>query len=683
MPRAGVVWLVLGFLALGPGGGLAAQVSPGPLARAHRELEGALKCTSCHARGKAAMDGRCAGCHRDVAWLAERSRGLHGSAAVRGQPCASCHPDHAGAGFELVRWPDGSRERFDHRRAGWPLQQSHQGVECDACHDAANRRPPVAALAPNGRARWTGLEPGCGSCHEDTHRGALGAECSACHDAGKWAVTPGFAHDTTAYPLTGRHTAVACDQCHLDPRLVRRRDAAGRPVPVYRPVPHQSCASCHQDPHQGRFGASCASCHSTQGFDRIDGRGFDHGRTSFPLRGRHQATPCGGCHRDLATEAGRRPAAATCGACHADAHDGFATLQGRPADCAACHDERGFTPSTYPMARHQASRYPLEGKHQAVPCGSCHRRDRSPVGVARWGTSRVLIRPPFAACTGCHAEQHGTALANRAGGGECSACHGVEGWAPSTFGRAEHAALALPLEGRHAEIDCRACHGADRPGLPPPAAQRELGKARFAFTGVGAECVACHVDPHQGRFAAGGARPAGQGCVTCHDARAFAPAAVDVAVHERFQFALRGAHRATPCAACHVDRPSPTARRPRGTLLLAAGRVASLTFEAPTACAECHRSVHGPQFDGRKDGGRCDACHADDAFAPASRFDHDRDAAFALRGAHQQVACGACHRSDPVAGGAARVVYRPVPRRCEDCHTRAPATRRAPASDLF
>ena len=74
MIRALFLWLVL--LAAGVVGSAAAQVSPGPLARAHQGLEGALKCTKCHGGGGAdAMPARCLTCHRDVGWLAERNRG--------------------------------------------------------------------------------------------------------------------------------------------------------------------------------------------------------------------------------------------------------------------------------------------------------------------------------------------------------------------------------------------------------------------------------------------------------------------------------------------------------------------------------------------------------------------------------------------------------------------------------
>ncbi len=572
--------------------------------------------------------------------------------------------------FRLVKWPDGRAERFDHARTGWRLEKSHAALTCEKCHTAASRKSPAAALAPNGTSHWTGLETACASCHEDAHRGALGSQCASCHDTGKWKVTPGFAHDTTDYPLTGRHATVTCNKCHLAARLSPRRDAAGHPVPVYRPVPHNSCAACHADPHNGQFGAECATCHATtRPFKQIARGGFNHSATRFPLRGRHAATACSACHRGFATEQDKRPAFGTCTACHADAHGGNATLTGRPVDCASCHDERGFSPSTFPLERHQKTRFPLLGKHEAVKCSACHRKDKSGVGAVKWGTSRVIVRPAFATCAGCHADQHGAQLAGRAGGSECASCHEPSGWAPSRFDVGAHAKLRLPLDGRHGEIACRDCHGADRKGLPPLDRAGALGPAGFAFKGVDPTCTACHLDPHAGRFGPKGAEPAKDGCLSCHDTRAFRPTTVGMTAHEAFAFPLTGAHRATPCSGCHSE----SKRLPdsaQSTLVAGGGRLPTLTFEAPTACAQCHRTVHGAQFDGRKDGGRCDACHGTDAFAPASRFDHDKDASFALKGGHRDVPCASCHRPDPAATGPGRLLYRPLSGKCETCHTK-------------
>lgn len=537
--------LLLG-LATGSAFPLVAQISPGPLARPHAGLEGPARCTQCHGGGREPMAVQCTTCHGDVAWLAARARGFHGTPRVKAQACESCHPDHAGLGFAMVEWPDGSRERFDHRRAGWALAQSHAEAACADCHTAAYEVSPAARLAAaKGGGGYTGLEPACASCHEDVHRGALESDCTTCHDAGRWTVTPGFDHDTTAYPLTGEHMKVECDDCHLAPRLAPRGDAAGRLVPVYAPVPAGTCAACHADPHQGSLGTACADCHSTRGFEIVDRERFAHDRTRYPLRGRHAAVTCAGCHGDFATAARRRPVFGGCASCHADAHNGTATLAGRPADCAACHGLGGFVPATYTAADHAGSRYPLAGRHATVACAACHARGAA-VAVAAWGSARVVLRPTSAGCPDCHADPHAGRLARQ----PCESCHGVEGFRPSS---------------------------------------------------------------------------------------------VDVAAHLQFGFALEGAHRATPCSGCH-----------------AAG---DLQFEAKRACADCHADPHGGEFAGRGAKGGCEACHTVEAFVPAPGFDHDRDAAFGLEGAHRTAPCRACHVQGPDGP-----VYRGLSPRCESCH---------------
>ena len=538
--------LVLG-LATGFAFPLAAQISPGPLARPHAALEGPTRCTQCHGGGRDPMAAQCTACHGDVAWLAARGRGFHGAPRVKAQACESCHPDHAGAAFAMVQWPDGNRERFDHRRAGWALAQSHAKAACADCHADAYEVSPAARLAAGkGGGAFTGLETGCASCHEDAHRGALEAECTACHDAGTWTVTPGFDHDTTAYPLTGEHAAVECNDCHLAPRLSPKRDGYGRLVPVYAPVPSGSCAACHADPHRGSLGAGCADCHTTRGFGMVDRDRFLHDRTRYPLRERHAAVSCAGCHGDFSTAALKRPGFGTCASCHADAHQGTATLAGLPADCAGCHGLSGFVPATYTAADHGRSSYPLEGRHAAVKCAACHTRGAA-VPAATWGPARVVLRPNSAGCLTCHADPHGGRLARQA----CEACHAVQG---------------------------------------------------------------------------------------------FRPSGVDVAAHAGFGFALEGAHRATPCSGCHAP--------------------GDLEFQAPRSCGACHADPHDGQFAARPlPAEGCESCHTVDAFAPAPGFDHERDAAFRLEGAHAAAPCRACHAPGPDGP-----VYRGLSPKCESCH---------------
>jgi hypothetical protein len=115
-------------------------------------------------------------------------------------------------------------------------------------------------------------------------------------------------------------------------------------------------------------------------------------------------------------------------------------------------------------------------------------------------------------------------------------------------------------------------------------------------------------------------------------------------------------------------KAAPQARR---SSLAAAGTLPAVGFAAKRECAACHKTIHGNQFAGRADAGRCDACHGTDGFAPASRFDHTRDAAFSTKGAHSAVPCAKCHSPDPASSDTRGLIYRPVSGRCESCHAGA------------
>lgn len=573
-------------LALGPPPAWA-QVSPGPLARAHETLDHPSQCFQCHARG-GGMTQRCLDCHTGIAAQRSSGRGLHGREA-RTKECASCHPDHAGRDFDLVRWDEGAAARFDHRRTGYPLTGKHAALACRDCHQPRFQRPAATAAgaAPEPAHRWIGLGT--------------------------------------------------------------------------------SCRSCHADPHRARFGEDCRKCHTTRDWKTIDAGRFDHDATRYPLRGRHAAVRCERCH-DPASPTGKKPPFESCGSCHRDAHAGQGTVAGRPADCAACHTVQGFTPSTFTVAMHRQSKYPLEGRHAQVRCAACH--PKRPARAATLGSAAVVMRPPHERCASCHADAHGGLLAARADRGACESCHRVSGWVPSRFTVADHATLAFRLEGAHARAACADCHALGRRGLRPPAPAATLGAAKFAFQLAEKECVHCHHDPHAGRFAATGARAKAGGCLACHDLERWRPARVTVDAHRGFGFVLEGAHRAVPCTGCHAELET----RPEVSSLALAAHPAPLAFDrSRRACADCHDDVHQGQFRPRRDRGACDGCHGSEAWRPAARFDHERDSRFKLEGAHARVACAACHTTVRGAGGRRLIRYRGVPMECASCH--APAGR--------
>jgi hypothetical protein len=248
----------------------------------------------------------------------------------------------------------------------------------------------------------------------------------------------------------------------------------------------------------------------------------------------------------------------------------------------------------------------------------------------------------------------------------------VEGWSPSTFGVDAHARLQFSLGGRHAVIECRACHRSDDPQLAALTSGRELGSAGVAFDLGEPNCFDCHRDPHQGRFRPGGERPIEGGCATCHGLDRFRPSTLGAEAHGRVGFPIEGAHVRVACEKCHKQmRPADSSAT--GSLAPGAELSPGL-FAADDECASCHNNPHGDQFAARRDGGTCESCHGSGTFLPATAFDHNRQSRFPLFRSHGKVPCNRCHEKRPDALGRLQAVYRPISLGCKECHRRIAPT---------
>lgn len=648
-----------------------AQLSPGPLARAHKTLEGPTQCVQCHSLSRRPMATSCLECHKDVRALIAERTGYHGKLADgKRMECASCHPDHAGADFSLIEWPDGKQAAFAHRATGWELEGKHADAKCESCHKAEYRTAPVAKLSQRKTGTpWVGFDATCASCHrtDDVHRGELKGGCDKCHTADAWDEAPGFDHKTARFELTGRHADVECNLCHRTARVSIPGKQPGQRASLFRPVPFNSCADCHSDPHQRRIRGSCSGCHVATGWDDVKTSSFNHTATRYPLVGKHRTTSCEGCHgkgNAIAT-----PGFATCAACHVDPHRGEAQ---KAMDCATCHTPRGFVPATFDVKAHGKTSYPLLGKHAQVECALCHtsasaevRSSSIPSGRSVASGLYVKLKMPSSRCTDCHVDAHATQAAVANATGECATCHTVDGFAPSTITVARHATFKFALEGKHASATCRACHMGDTPPSTVPKHQ-----SAFAFNVANSGCAGCHVDPHAGRYVPGGKQSQAT-CQACHNADAFRPSVLSAAEHARYGYALEGAHLAVGCAACHSELAAPQGK---GTLKTNASGVPSLPFnqERGAQCAQCHQDVHAGEFNKRARGA-CETCHVVERFAGAARFDHGTQTRFALTGGHKDVPCARCHAydasRDPLVPASARRRYTGIPIECQSCHT--------------
>ena len=628
-----------------------AQISPGPLSRAHQSLSGATQCTSCHKLGAGAASFKCLECHADIASRIAAKRGLHasfGSISASQKECAGCHSEHNGENFALIRW-NPAPVAFDHSKTGYVLEGKHAGLACARCHTAAHIAPAERVISIKDLNRtYLGVSRACVTCHVDKHQGRLGQNCQQCHGFNDWkslsVPLTQFDHSRTRYPLTGLHQQVACQKCHLP-------GAEGKPK--YVGLMFSTCSSCHADPHHGTFAGSCQSCHNTGGWKRVSAAAvserFDHAKTKFPLLGKHAAVRCDQCH---AGGDFRKPVAfQKCSDCHQDAHQGQFVKRADKGECSSCHNVNGFKPALFGVKEHAATAYPLQGKHASVRCGQCH----VPAGRS------TVYKLKFANCTDCHKDEHQGQFARAPYFNQCQQCHDLNGYRPSTFTLARHQQTRFRLSGGHVATTCNQCHQAKAEftrtgGLKPAVMYRFEDRS----------CTVCHQDPHQGQFRERmlrvGAGGKALGCQACHSTESWSD--LQKFDHTATKFPLLGAHRAVACMDCHKPPNLET-------------RLRNVDFRAaPTRCEQCHQDIHGGQFAKAGQVAACASCHDSARWKPAL-FDHETRTMFPLKGAHRNVRCEACHKNIRLVAGKQVLLYKPTPTACVDCHgpTGKPAAR--------
>lgn len=209
----------------------------------------------------------------------------------------------------------------------------------------------------------------------------------------------------------------------------------GADPPVGPPRPPQPPTPAH-----AARDTRCAFCHSVESWTRVT---FDHDRTGFPLRGRHAATLCSGCH---ASSTDFRAALPTnCAACHTDVHAGEFGMR-----CASCHDAENWR-SRFNADAHRFTNFPLTGRHGTIPCEECHldQRDR--------GFTRATV-----SCFTCHQADYTRAAmisVDHAAAGfstNCRDCHNTWSFRAGVF--PAHNTCFLLTSGPHTGIACQDCH---------------------------------------------------------------------------------------------------------------------------------------------------------------------------------------------------------------------------------
>ncbi len=363
--------------------------------------------------------------------------------------CSSCHfdehrgqlPDNCTECHTTVSWKPATG--FDHAKAAFHLEGKHEIVPCLKCHisvaDSGNkydkefqRFKPVAFQE-------------CTSCHNDVHKGRLGANCTGCHTPSGWRVvkTADFNHDQTRFPLRGKHTGVTCKECH------GQRSTA-------EPLKFAACTDCHSDFHKGAFASreskgACEECHTVDGFIPSTFRIDQHALTDYPLKGAHLAVPCRQCHVVTSSASGSKFkfvfSTMECKACHDDPHRGQVNKFVSSDGCQSCHSENSWRTIAFD---HSRTEFPLDGKHASVLCRECH------AGKGEFKVASMVFRPLEKNCRSCHSDIHRGQFAYLTEKGDCASCHNPSGWDKLDFNHDINSRFAL--EGAHKKVACAECH---------------------------------------------------------------------------------------------------------------------------------------------------------------------------------------------------------------------------------
>ena len=565
-------------------------------------------CTQCHVLGEKVSNDKCLACHKEIKSLVDKRTGYHSSKDVRGKDCASCHSDHHGRHFEMIRFDE---KNFNHNLTGYDLTGAHKKVDCRDCHkpDYVDDRD-----LKKRKDTFLGLGQQCLDCHEDYHQKTLPNDCAKCHTTEDFKPASKFNHDNTDFALAGKHKTVDCKECH------KMETRFGKEFQHFSGITFTNCSSCHKDAHNNNLGTNCKECHNEQSFTSSSGLNrFNHNQTHFALKGRHQRVDCKECHQMQAsplTVFQDRLGVKTedCATCHKDVHEGKLGN-----NCADCHNETSFRKvGKMEGFNHDLTGFELEGKHVAVDCRKCH-------------ISESLTEPlPHNTCAACHKDYHEGQFVSNAKAPDCAECHTVDGFAGSKFSIAQHAKTKFPLDGGHIATPCFACHLQDK---------------KWSFRNIGERCVDCHDDIHKGEIAE--KWYPNQTCKNCHLTESWTGA--KQFDHDKTPFRLLGTHARQECRACHT----PDVEHPHG----------KFTGVSAT-CAACHDNVHGSQFEkaGVTD---CARCHNFDGWAMKD-FDHSQTR-FKLEGKHAEAACEKCHQPK-VMDGEVLVQYRFESFECVVCH---------------
>lgn len=305
---------------------------------------------------------------------------------------------------------------------------------------------------------------------------------------------------------------------------------------------------------------------------------------------------CSNCHEIFS----KRGQDFLCLKCHKETNKDIKSKKGfhgknseiRTASCKSCHTEHiGRKADIIKLDtltfNHDKTDYKLNGKHKVTACVSCHKE-------------KTKYRKTKNQCIACHVKEnpHKKARAKKGLFDSCQSCHRETGWHSIKF---NHNKTKYKLTGAHTTALCQSCHINEQYLKTPD------------------KCISCHKvdDVHSGKN--------GSACQKCHTTKRWGKISFN---HKRdTSFPLYGKHSKVPCRSCHTKidiKPEKPGKK-----------------KTARSCYSCH--VYDDTHKGRF-GKKCQTCHTDRSW-DKTKFNHDRDTKFKIRGKHKPLKCAQCHVS--------------------------------------
>ncbi|MCF8405767.1 MAG: cytochrome C [Bacteroidales bacterium] len=418
----------------------------------------------------------------------------------------------------------------------------------------------------------------------------------------------GMSNCTECHTLGEKVSNDKCLACHKE---LKSRIEAKKGYHASTEVNGKECTTCHSDHHGRNF--------QIIHFER---ESFNHSLTGYDLKEAHKKLKCEDCHKkEFIADQELKEKKKTflglnteCLNCHKDYHQ--TTLS---TNCIQCHDFGAFKPAS--GFDHSRTNYPLLGKHTDVSCIKCHKKEQ------RNGNDfQVFKGIGYENCTNCHEDVHQNKF-----GQNCRSCHTESSFheikGMSNF---DHTKTDFPLEGRHKFIDCKACH-----------------KGKYTDPINHSKCISCHKDYHKGQFVKEGKSP---DCSECHTLNGFSGSKYTIEKHNKGEFALKGAHLATPCFACHKKEEKWNFR------------------DIGRNCSDCHQNIHQSFISAKYlPNDDCRFCHTEERWGEQDIFDHSTTN-FNLEGAHKKQSCRSCHFHESEEGKSFVQKFTGLGTNCIVCH---------------